>query len=239
MSARALAAVAVVYGVGLGIVQPWIAHHEAEAARRAGPAGIERMRRAAWLKPLHPDYPQDLAMAILNSGPPSPERYAEAYRLIAQARRLKPIDPRFPLFLGRLEALAGDRLFVDPGAAGRATALYLEAIELAPCDPRPRLEFAHHLADHGDPTGALDQVRAALVVEPHFVRARIVEASTLLSLQRNAEAAESRDLLDTTLEALRGFVPQSGYADEIVRDAPEARARIEAQLSREPMRSKG
>ncbi len=239
VSARALAGVAIVYGVGLGIVQPWIAHHEAEAARRAGPAGIERMRRAAWLNRLHPEYRHDLAMAVLNSGPPSPERYAEAYRLIAEARRLKPIDPRFPLLLGRLEALAGDRLFVDPGAAGRATALYLEAIELSPCDPRPRLELARHLADHGDPAGALDQARAALVVEPHFVRARIVEASTLLSLHRNSEAAGARDLLDATLVVLRGFVPQSGYADEIVRDAPETRARIDAELPREPSRSKG
>jgi len=227
---RAFVVVAIVYGAGLGIVLPWLAHHEAEAARRAGSEGIERMRRAARLNPLHPEYRHDLAMAVLNSGPPTPERYAASYRLLAEARRLKPIDPRFPLLLGRLEALAGDRLFHDGGAVERATTLYREAIRLAPHDPRPRLELAHHLLEADDAPAALREIRAALVVEPHFVRARILEASTLIRMGRSAEAARARALLDATFEVLRGFQPGSGYAREIVEDSPEARARLDALL---------
>jgi O-antigen ligase len=231
---RAAAIVAVVYGVGLGVVLPWIAHQEAEAARRSGPAGIDRMRRAARLAPLQPEYRHDLAMAAINSGPPTAEAYAEAWRLIAEARRLKPIDPRFPLLLGRLETIAGNRLFHDRGAPGRAVALYREAIALSPHDPRPRLELGHYLIETDDLPGALAEARAALEVEPHFVRARILEASVLARLGRGAEAAAARAALEATLGVVRGFNPGSGYGREIVQDAPESRARLDDLLRGAP-----
>jgi Flp pilus assembly protein TadD len=173
-------------------------------------------------------------MAAINSGPPTAEAYAEAWRLIAEARRLKPIDPRFPLLLGRLETIAGNRLFHDRGAPGRAVALYREAIALSPHDPRPRLELGHYLIETDDLPGALAEARAALEVEPHFVRARILEASVLARLGRGAEAAAARAALEATLGVVRGFNPGSGYGREIVQDAPESRARLDDLLRGAP-----
>src|SRR3989449_1304531 len=186
--ARLVCAMIAVYLFIIGILLPYWAHREAVMALDLGPSGLPHMVRAAALNPLHPDYRNDLAMAILNSGPLTPEGYARAATDLLQARRLKPIDYRFPLHLARLEARAAASLFDDATAASRALALYQEAVRLTPLDPRPRLELAAHYVDLKRPVDALGVLREALVLEPSFVRARVLEASILLDMGRRSEA---------------------------------------------------
>jgi O-antigen ligase len=227
----ACVATAVTYLFLVAIALPYAAHRAAETARREGSGGLDLMRSAARLNPLHPEYRHDLAMAALNSGPPSPERYAEAFHHLSVARRLKPIDHRFPLLLGRLEALAGERLFKDATAMERATALYREAILLGPLDPLPRLELAHHLVAMRGEAAALETLRQALSLEPNFVRARVLEASILVDLGRRGEALASGARLEESLKTLAGFVPESGYGRAVVMDVPADRRRLAAALS--------
>jgi O-antigen ligase len=216
------------------VLLPYLADHEARAARRQDARGLRRMERAARLNPLHPEYRHDLAMATLNSGPPTAERYAEAALHLVAARRLKPIDPRFPLLLARLEAGIGEALFSDASAGGRAAALYAEAAALAPLDPRPLLEMAGHLARLQNHQEALEAAGAALKLEPNFVRARILEASILAGLGRAEEARAAFGRLLATEQALRGFIPESGYAADLVRGAPEERQSLERLLGLGP-----
>jgi O-antigen ligase len=227
--ARAVKVVLVVaasYLFCLAIARPFLAHRSAETARRMGRQGLVRMERAARLNPLHPEYRHDLAMAQLNSPPLTPERYAEAALRLYEARRLKPIDYRFPLLLGRLEARAGPSLFSDPSAADRTAAFYREAAQLAPLDPRPRLELAGHLAGLGRLEEGLEEVKATLRVEPHFLRAGILKASILLRLGRKEESRGALRDLERTLAILNSYQPDSTYARELVADAPEERRRL-------------
>ena len=188
------------------------------------------MRRAADLIPCHPEYHHDLAMAILNLGPLAAETFAEAESELLEAERLKPIDYRFPLLLARLEARFAPRLFADRGAAERATVLYSRAVLLAPLDARPRLELAAHLVDLDRRPEALEVVREGLRLEPDFVRARILEASILLDLDRHEDAEASLAAVRATLSALSEYCPTSGYAIEITADARPERERLVAIL---------
>ena len=215
------------------VLLPYLADREARAALAQGPAGLRRMERAARLNPLHPEYRHDLAMAALNAGPPAPERYAEAAIHLMEARRLKPIDARFPLLLARLEAAFAGPLFSDATAGERAAALYREAAALQPLDPGPRLELAGHLAALHRPQEGLAVIGEALRLEPNFVRARILEASLLLDLGRLEQARAAFERLRETDRALSGFVPQSDYARLLVRDAPEERRALERRLEGE------
>jgi O-antigen ligase len=210
------------------IALPYVAHVEAEAGRAEGREGLESMRQAARLNPYHPDYQHALAMAALNSGPIDAEHYAEAADRLARARALKPIDYRFPLLLARVEDRFADVLFEDRGAAGRAADLYAEAVRLAPLDPRPALEQAAFLASRGRLEEGLAAVSAALRIEPHFRRARLMQIDLLLQLRRPKGLPEAWRALRATDEALRDYHPESTYAADLTRDAPEQRQRIVA-----------
>jgi hypothetical protein len=216
------------------VLLPYLADRDARAAVRAGPGGLALMERAARLNPLHPEYRHDLAMAALNAGPLTASRYAEAALDLREARRLKPIDARFPLLLARLLAQAGGPLFADATSPARAAALYREAAGLAPLDPRPRLELAGHLAAQERREEGLEAAGDALRLEPHFVRARILQAALLLDLGREREGRAAFEALAATDALLRGYVPASGYARDVVRDAPEERLRLERRLSAGP-----
>jgi tetratricopeptide (TPR) repeat protein len=194
------------------------------------------MRLAARLNPLHPGYRHDLAMAHLNSGPLDATRYAGAYLLLEEARRRDPVDPRYPLLMARLEAIAGDRLFGDPAAIEHATRLYREAAALAPLDPRPRLELARHLHARR-PEEALAVLREALGLEPHYLRARLLEARVLFDLGRRDEARAAWQRAEASRVMLAALAPASGYAAELATDLPEFRARLRADL--EPSRQSG
>jgi O-antigen ligase len=211
-------------------LRPYLADREAAAAMRSGSSGVAHMERAIRLNPLHPEFRNSLAMAILNSGPLSPDGYSRAATNLLEARRLKPIDYRFPLHLARLEERFATRLFDDASAQERAVSLYREAVRLAPLDPRPRLELAGHLLDLKRPSEALQAVREALVLEPSFVRARLLEASILLDIGRPPEARDSLRLAESTLRSLSGYVADSGYAAEIVKDARVERERLATVL---------
>ncbi len=230
-SARIVGATLVVYLFVVAVLLPYRADGDASAALRLGREGVSHMERAARLNPFHPDYRNDLAMAILNSGPLTPEGYARAAFNLLEARRLKPIDYRFPLHLARLEARVAAGLFDDATAASRALSLYQEAVRLRPLDPRPRLELAAHFAGLKQPEDALQVLREALVLEPNFVRARVLEASILLDAGRRDEARASLHLAEQTLEALLGYEPDSGYARDITMDARGERERLAAALS--------
>jgi len=228
--ARFVGATLVVYLFLVAVLLPYRADAEATAAFRLGRKGVSYMERAARHNPFHPDYRNDLAMAILNSGPLTPDGYARATFNLLEARRLKPIDYRFPLHLARLEARAAASLFDDATAASRALSLFQEAVRLTPLDPRPRLELAAHYVGLKRPDDALGVLREALVLEPNFVRARVLEASILLDAGRRDEARASLDLAEQTLGVLRGYEPDSGYARDITMDARSERERLAASL---------
>src|SRR5262249_14270310 len=138
---RLVAAVAIVYVFLLAVLLPWWADREAHTALSLGRSGLPHMERAVVLNPLHPEYRNDIAMAILNSGPLTPSGYARAMAELLEARRLKSCDYRFPLHLARLESRYAPRLFDDAKGMDRAVPLYREAVRLVPFDPRPRLEL--------------------------------------------------------------------------------------------------
>jgi tetratricopeptide (TPR) repeat protein len=209
---------------GAAVALPYIAWREATAARSGGREALPSMRRAARLDPWNAEYHHDLAMACLNSGPPDVGRYLAAAAELDEARRLEPREPRFALLRARLEARAGRVVFADPSADGRAAAGYAEAARLAATDPRPRLEQAGHLADIGRSGEALEATEAALAIEPHYRRARLLHVEILLRLGRQEEARAAWRRLLASDRAIAGYVPDSGYAAEIVADAPARRA---------------
>jgi len=221
------AVVALAAWSGACVALPYFAWREATAARAGGREALPRMQRAARLDPRNAGYHHDLAMASLNSGPPDAGRYLAAAAGLDEARRLAPREPRFALLRARLEARAGRVLFADPSADTRAAAGYDEAARLAPTDPRPRLEQAGHLADIGLTAEALVALEAALAIEPHYRRARLLEVETLLRRARHGEARAAWQRLLESDRAIDGYVPDSGYAAEIVADAPARRAAIE------------
>ncbi|MCZ6696814.1 MAG: hypothetical protein O7A63_09785, partial [Acidobacteria bacterium] len=207
-----------------------LAHREAEAARSLDRAGLHRMERAARLNRLHPDYRHDLAMAMLNLGPIDADRYAVSSRHLEEARRLKPIDYRFPLLLARLEARVGERIFGDAAAIGRANDLYRESARLSPRDPRPLLEWGGHLSAIGSPGAAIEVLERALRLEPRFLRAAALKASVLLDLG-DLEGARSAFLsLASARDGLQSYRPDSSYARDIVRLDPNEWERLRAAL---------
>jgi O-antigen ligase len=226
-AARTVAAAAIGALLWGGVLAPALGDRAARRARLQGAAGVGEMERAARLVPLHPGYRHDLAMAALNTPPFGVERYADAVRRLKEACRLKPIDHRYPLLLARLMAERAPRLFSAPGTDKEAAALYREAVRLAPLDPGPRLEAAAFLWTRGRPEEGLGLLREALVLEPHYVRARILETRILLDLGRQEEAERSRGLLAVTLERIEGVRPESGYGREILADSPSERRRLE------------
>lgn len=212
------------------VILPYLAHSEAEAARSLDRAGLHRMERAARLNRLHPDYRHDLAMAMLNLGPIDADRYAVSSRHLEEARRLKPIDYRFPLLLARLEARVGERIFGDAAAIGRANDLYRESARLSPRDPRPLLEWGGHLSAIGSPGAAIEVLERALRLEPRFLRAAALKASVLLDLG-DLEGARSAFLsLASARDGLQSYRPDSSYARDIVRLDPNEWERLRAAL---------
>jgi len=228
------ATVVLVAWAAAAVVLPYIAWREATAARAGGREALPRMRRAARLDPWNAGYHHDLAMAALNSGPPDVARYLAAATEIDEARRLEPRDPRFALLRARLEARAARVVFADSSADDRAAAGYAEAARLAPTDPRPRLEQAGHLADIDRTGEALRAIEAALAIEPHYRRARLTQVEILVRLGRRDEARTGWQELLASDRALDGYVPDSGYAAEIVADAPARRVAIEPLLGAAP-----
>ena len=226
-----------IYVAVAGIARPFLGWRSAQAARAAGREGLSAMRRAAALDPWNAEYHHDLAMAALNSAPPGPEPYAEAAEQLEQARLLKPRDPRFPLLLARLESRAGRLIFDDPTRDAAAAALYAEATRLAPTDPRPHLERAGHLTGLGRVEEAVEVMRGALTIEPHYRRARIMKTTLLLRLGRDGEADASYAALLATDRDLLGYEPDSGYASEIASDVPGERAALEAARGGAPVPS--
>ncbi len=212
------------------VILPYLAHREAEAARSLDRAGLQRMERAASLNRLHPEYRNDLAMAMLNLGPIDADRYAAASRHLVEARRLKPNDYRFPLLLARLEARVGEPIFGDVGAAGRANDLYRESARLSPTDPRPLLEWGGHLSSTGSPREAIEVLESALRREPHFLRAAALKISVLLDLGDLERARSAFLLLASARDELSGYRPDSPYAREIVRLDPEEWVGLQAAL---------
>ncbi len=213
-----------------GVVLPYAGWHTAAAARAAGRDGVGLMRRAAWIDPLNPLPHHDLAMAILNSGPPDRARWVDAVIELDRARRLDPREPLYALLRARLEVKGGD-LFGDAGAPARALRLYDEAMRLNPTDPRPAVETAGYLASRGEDEAALRRLDAALALEPHYRRARALQAEALLRLGRADAARAAAAALAESDAAFAGYAPDSGYALTISEDAPLERARLTDSLA--------
>src|SRR5262249_7207610 len=95
----------------------------------------------------------------------------------------------------------------------------------------PRLEQAGQLASGGDLDAALAAAGSALAIEPNYRRARLLQIDLLERLHRRDDLTRAFDALTATDEALRGYVPDSGYASEIAADDEPSRRRIEAARS--------
>ncbi|HZN03402.1 MAG TPA: O-antigen ligase family protein [Candidatus Polarisedimenticolia bacterium] len=227
IAAGALGLLAACVAAG-GVVLPWLAWREAQAARALGPVGLPRLERAAQLDPLNPWHREGLAMAALQGGPPDRQRYALAAIHLDAARRLAPREARLALLRARLEAVAARSLFPVDATIDRAASLYDQAVALSPRDPRPRLEQAGWLAEQGRRQEARATLEQALAIEPNYRRARILLTSLVEREGDYEEARRAYDALLASDAALDDYVPDSGYAAEIVRDAPEERDRVAA-----------
>jgi len=213
-----------------GVLCPFFAWRDAAAARALGAAGLPRLQRAAAIDPLNPWHREGLAMAALQGGPPDRERYAAAAIELDTALRLAPREPRLLLLRARLEAIAARSLFPAPATIDRTAALYAEAVRMAPCDPRPRLEQAGFLVEQGKTGDARATLLAALDIEPNYRRARLLLADLDDRDARSEDAAKALDALLASDAALRDYVPDSPYAAEIVRDAPAERQQITSRI---------
>jgi O-antigen ligase len=220
--------VMVVWIAAGGAIGPWLGWKSAVQARASGRGGLPMMERAARIDPWNAEYHADLAMATLNSGPPDPARYARAAIELDRARSCHPRDARLTLYRARLEARAGAAILSDPSAETRASALYQEASDLAPTDPRPRLEHAGQLADGGRLEAALAATSEALAIEPNYRRARLLQIDLLQRLRRASEVHDAFEALAATDAALSAYQPDSGYASEISGDDQTLRLRIDA-----------
>jgi hypothetical protein len=169
-------------------------------------------------------------MAALQGGPPDRTRYAAAAIELDAALRLAPREPRLLLLRARLEAIAARSLFPVRATVDRTFALYAEAVRMAPCDPRPRLEQAGFLLEHGNIADARATLQAALLLEPNYRRARLLLADLDDRDAKSEDAAKALDALLASDGALRDYVPDSPYAAEIVRDAPAERQRITSRI---------
>ena len=213
-----------------GVVRPWLAWRQAAAARALGEAGLPRLQRAAAIDPFNPWHREGLAMAALQGGPPDRTRYAAAAIELDAALRLAPREPRLLLLRARLEAIAARSLFPVRATVDRTFALYAEAVRMAPCDPRPRLEQAGFLLEHGNIADARATLQAALLLEPNYRRARLLLADLDDRDAKSEDAAKALDALLASDGALRDYVPDSPYAAEIIRDAPAERQRITSRI---------
>ena len=213
-----------------GVVRPFFAWREAAAARALGEAGWPRLHRAAAIDPFNPWHREGLAMAALQGGPPDRTRYAAAAIELDAALRLAPREARLLLLRARLEAIAARSLFPAKATIDRAAVLYAEAVRMAPCDPRPRLEQAGFLVEQGDTAEARATLQAALQLEPNYRRARLLLADLDDRDAKSEDAARALDALLASDGALRDYVPDSAYAAEIVRDAPAERQRITSRI---------
>jgi O-antigen ligase len=230
---RAALAATALLGVWIaasGVVFPYLGWREAETARALGKEGLPHMRRAAALVPGDAAPHRDLAMAELQEGPPDAKRYAAAAIDLDAARSAAPRDAMLALLRARLEAIAATRIFPGGGAAARAAALYDEAAGLAPTDPRPRFEAAGYFDTQGLHEEAIDRLRGALRLEPHYRRARLALIDLLVRAGREDEARREASELGRSDVLLRDYVPDSPYAREITADDPARRASIPPNL---------
>lgn len=228
--APAAAALLASWVAGAAVVVPYLGWRQAETARALGKEGLPHMRRAAALVPGDAAPHRDLAMAELQGGPPDAERYAAAAIELDAARAAAPRDATIALLRARLEAIAATRLFPGGPSAARAAALYDEAAGLAPTDPRPRFEAAGYFDGQGLHEEAIDRLRAALLLEPHYRRARLALIDLLARAGRGEEARREASELGRSDRLLRDYDPDSPYAREITADDPVRRAAIPPDL---------
>ena len=108
--------------------------------------------------------------------------YPEAIRLLSRAQYRRSNDPEIHYYLGQAFLGAGDvyKARTEFEAAQRQP--YLRAAA--------RLMLARISGRSGDPSGALDWVRAALAEKPDAARAGGMEVALLRSLRRQAEARQ-------------------------------------------------
>jgi O-antigen ligase/tetratricopeptide (TPR) repeat protein len=213
-----------------GVLFPYLGWREAERARSLGREGLPHMRLSATLVPADAAPHRDLAMAQLQGGPPDARRYAAAAIELEAARSDAPRDATLALLRARLEAIAATRIFPGGPAAARAAALYDEAAGLAPTDPRPRFEASGYFDSQGLHEEAIDRLRDALRLEPHYRRARLALIDLLARAGRDEEARREASELGRSDRLLRDYSPDSPYAQEITADDPVRRASIPASL---------
>jgi tetratricopeptide (TPR) repeat protein len=188
------------------------------------------MRRAAILVPADAAPHRDLAMAELQGGPPDARRYARAVIELDTACKDDRHDATLVLLRARLEAIAATRIFPGGPAAGRAAALYDQAVRLAPKDPRPRYEASGFLETQGRRHAALGLLREALRLEPHYRRARLACIDLLARSGEEEEARRQASELGRSDALLHDYVADSPYAQEIAADDPARRASIPVPL---------
>jgi len=136
------------------------------------------------------------------------------------AHGLDPGNPEHLLGLGQLHAHACFEIGADPAVRARAEEYYREALALGLKDPRPRLELAAFMLAQSRTAEGIDQIRAALAIEPRYVAARQALVRALRQAGQAGPAADEETRLEETRRELAGYRPKNGYEEDLMRPVP-------------------
>jgi tetratricopeptide (TPR) repeat protein len=126
-----------------------------------------------------------LGLALNNQG--RADEAAEAFARLEAITVARPGDPNARQYLGLVRATDANAA-ARAGDVDRAVALYEQAIELAPRDPRPYLQLGALLVRRGAFADAVPVLEAGVAVDPTDTSLRYVLAAALARTGRRDEA---------------------------------------------------
>lgn len=219
-AATAACALILLYLCAGGVLRPYAAHLQFERGARASRAGepAAGLDEAIRLGPLNPLYVTTRAEYRQRPGRPLELRsFALADQDLVVARELNPADPATLVALGRLHARACFDLSAEAASAARAERYYREAIATGVRDPRPHAELASFLLTLGRASDAIPLLRAAIDLEPRFLRAHEMLTAALAEAGSLEETRTARAALGAAIEAVRGYVPKNAYEADLMK----------------------
>ena len=175
-------------------------------------------------------FPIGAFLATRPEVPLSVDLYARFRRDLDEGIRVDRLSADLRLARGRAEIRAFRSLFHDAATRDRALAEYRAAINLAPHDPRIRVEMAVFLREVGRGPEAAEQLKLALEEEPNYLSARLLMTRLLLEQGDRAAALHSWRRAQEIRAAVVNYRPDSGYSADIVRDSASLREALERQL---------
>ena len=217
--AAPIAAGSLLLAVHLAAVSgPWLGwRHERTATGLAAsdPRAAQREIESAirW-NPFHPGYRGTRAGLIFQ---PGLDAAADAGRIgtalldVETARRLNARDARWALQEARLWRAAFTGLFSERSVLERALGAYADAERLAPIDPFIPLERATLHAAVGQRDEAFAAMDRALLIEPNYLRARLVRSRLAEEAGQPARAQADLEEARRRRDTLAGYRPADDY----------------------------